>query len=47
MSEALARLGDADEVMKIELLAHVRQHLEREVQHGGSVRRGEAHAGLF
>jgi hypothetical protein len=32
MAEVLARLGDADEVVEIELLAHMRQHLERKVQ---------------
>jgi hypothetical protein len=28
MSEALARRGDADKVVEIELLAHARQHLK-------------------
>jgi hypothetical protein len=32
MAEAPARLADADEVTQIELMAHVRQHLERKVQ---------------
>jgi hypothetical protein len=32
MAEALARLGDANEVTEIELLAHARQQLEGKVQ---------------
>jgi hypothetical protein len=28
MAEALARLGDADQVMETELQKHMRQHLE-------------------
>jgi hypothetical protein len=35
VAKALASLGDADEVVEIELLTHVRQHLEWKVQQGG------------
>jgi pSer/pThr/pTyr-binding forkhead associated (FHA) protein len=35
MAEMLACRGDADEVMNVELLAHARQHLEREFLQGG------------
>jgi hypothetical protein len=36
MAEALAALGDADQVSESEVQTHVRQHLEREVVHVGS-----------
>lgn len=39
IAEVLARLCDADEVVEIELLTHVSQHLEWKVQQGGLVRR--------
>jgi hypothetical protein len=39
MAEPLARRGDADEVNKIDMLAHARQDLERKVQQGGHGRR--------
>jgi hypothetical protein len=35
MAEALAGGGHADEVMEIELLARMRQHLDREIEQRG------------
>jgi hypothetical protein len=35
MAKALARFGDADQVVQIELMANSRQHLERQVKQGG------------
>jgi hypothetical protein len=34
VSEAPARLGDADEVMQTQTLAHMRQDFERQLEHG-------------
>jgi hypothetical protein len=44
MAEALADRGDADELSKVELLAHRREQLEREVQQSGLIARGSSHA---
>jgi hypothetical protein len=40
MTEAIASLGDADQVMEIKLLAHACQRLERQVQQGRRHHRG-------
>jgi hypothetical protein len=43
MAEALASLGEADEVTEIELQAKIHLHLKRQLQQGGLVRQGPKH----
>jgi hypothetical protein len=46
MTEALAGLGDADQVKEIKLLAHSCKQLEGQVHQAGLVDRGPSHWSL-